>query len=290
MKRFLLSTAFVMLCTLCVQAQITVPQPSPAGSVSTMVGLTDVEITYFRPKVKGRMIFGEGSDFLQPYDQLWRTGANAGSKISFSTDVDIAGTMVPAGEYLIYTVPGASNWQFMLYSDLSLGGNVQSYDTAHEVLRTTAPATKLNMPVETLTFNIADISEDNTTANIEMAWADISIKVPLTVDFDATVMDAIAAHTRVDPGNYIQAATYYHTTGRDLNQALEWINLYFAEGGHDHEFWNIHLKAQILAKLGRADEALATAQESMTKAQANENGDFGYTKRNEDLIAEIRSN
>lgn len=290
MRRLLLSATFATLFVCFAQAQITIPQPSPAGSVTTQVGLTDVHIDYFRPKVKGRMIFGEGDSFLQPYGQLWRTGANAGSKISFSTDVEVAGTPVAAGEYLIFTVPGASEWHFMLYADLSLGGNVASYDETHEVLRTTVTPMQLSMPVETLTFNIADISEDNTTAHIEMAWADVSIKVPVKVDFDATVMAAIEANTRVDANNYIQAATYYHTTGRDLNQALEWVNLYFAEGTHSHEFWNIHLKAQILAKLGNAQEAIATAEESMTKAQANENGDFGYVKRNQDLIAEIRSN
>ncbi|MDH5367989.1 MAG: DUF2911 domain-containing protein, partial [Cyclobacteriaceae bacterium] len=172
-------------------AQITTPQASSAGSVSSTVGLTDVKIDYFRPKLKGRKIFGEGSDFLQPYGDIWRSGANSGSVITLSTDVEIAGQKVEAGEYLIFTIPGKDEWSFMLYSDLSLGGSVAKYDKAKEVLSTMVKPTMLAQATETLTYNISDISEDNTTANIELTWADVSIKVPLKVDYDAIVMAQI---------------------------------------------------------------------------------------------------
>ncbi|MEQ8927037.1 MAG: DUF2911 domain-containing protein [Fulvivirga sp.] len=270
------------------QAQIEIPQPSPAGSVYSKVGLTDVTIDYARPKVKGRKIFGEGSDFLQPYGQVWRSGANAGSILKLSTDVKIAGTDVKAGEYLIFTVPGKDEWKFMLYSDVSLGGNVAAYDKEKEVLSTTVKPMMLSTPVETLTFNISDISEDNASANIQLSWANVSIKVPMTVDFDETVMKSIEANTKVNPGNYVAAANYYLNAGKDLNQALEWMNMYLAVGENSKQFWHLHTKAQILAKMGNKKEAKATAEKSIELAKAFPSGDFGYVKRNEDLIASLK--
>ncbi len=288
MKKTILIYALVIICLAAftdLRAQINMPQASPAGSVSSTVGLTDVTIDYFRPKVKGRKIFGEGGDYLQPYGQLWRSGANSGSVLTLGTDVTIAGTKVPAGKYLIFTIPGKDSWEFMLYKDLSIGGNVAAYDKANEVLRTSVNPVTLNQPVETLTYTISDINDENTGANIQLEWANTSIKVPITVNFDEAVMKDIQAKTQVNPNNLIQAANYYFTTDRDLEQALAWINQGI-EANPD-AFWNIHLKAKILAKMGNKEEAIKTAEQSMAKAKAAPS-DFGYVKLNEDLIAEIK--
>ena len=287
MKKLLLAPIAV-ICFLVADAQIATPQPSPAGSVSSRVGLTDVEINYFRPGVKGRKLFGTGDGFLEQYGKIWRTGANGGTKITFSTDVKVGGEDVAAGEYMILSVPGASEWEFILYTDPSIGGNMSRYKEEDAALKVKVPAMKLSSPVERLTFNISDISDDNTSANIHFAWGDASFKVPMTVSFDDAVMKEIAAKTKVNPANYIQAANYYFSAGKDLNQALEWVNLYLAEGENSRQFWNVHLKARILAKLGKNKEAIATAEDSMEKAKANPGGDFGYVKRNETLIAEVK--
>ena len=280
--------ALSLLISFGATAQITVPRPSPEGSVYGKVGLTDVTIEYFRPKVKGRKIFGEGSDYLQPYGQLWRAGANAGSKLTISTPANIGGKDIEAGTYLIFATPGEKSFTFKLYSDVSLGGNVAGYDTEKEVLSVDAPVTKLSSTVETLTYNISDISEDNTTANIELTWADVSVKVPVKVDFDAAVMKEIAAKMQIRPGNYTAAANYYLAAGKDLEQALEWMNTYLAMGDNANQFWHVHTKARILAELGRKKEAKAAANDSLEKAKANENGDFGYIQRNNDLIASLK--
>ncbi len=284
-------TNLIALCVLVsfgATAQINTPAPSPAGSVSSTVGLTDITIDYSRPKKKGRMIFGSGDQYLEQYGNIWRTGANSGSKLTLSTDVKIGGQDVKAGEYLIFTKPGADEWRFMLYSDLSIGGNTASYDVSNEVINVAVKPMKLNNAVETLTFNISDISEDNTSANIHFAWDNASFKVPVTVDFDAIVMADIAAKTQVNPQNYIAAANYYFTTGKDLNKALEWMNKYLAIGNNAQQFWNVHTKARILAKMGKKKEAMAAANDSLAKAKASEGGDFGYIKRNEDLLATLK--
>lgn len=287
MKKTLL-TALAAFMAFSINAQIEVPAPSPAGSVYSKVGLTDVTIDYSRPKVKGRKIFGEGSDFLQPYGQLWRAGANQGSKLTISTDISFAGTAVKAGEYLIFATPGKDEWSVSLYSDISLGGNVGNYDKSKEVAIAKVKPTTLSSKVEALTFNIADLSEDNTSAAIELAWDNVSVKVPIKVDFDAQVMAAIEANTKVNPGNYVAAANYYLSAGKDLNQALKWMDMYLAVGENGKQFWHVHTKAQIQAKLGDKKGAKETATKSMELAKASPNGDFGYVKRNEDLIASLK--
>lgn len=118
MKKIFLIACFVAF-TLTTNAQITTPQPSPSQKIEQIVGLTKVTIEYSRPSMKGRKIFGD----LVPYGQIWRTGANANTKITFDTDITIGNTTVKAGTYAIYTKPNKKTWEIMLYSDASNWGN-----------------------------------------------------------------------------------------------------------------------------------------------------------------------
>ena len=283
MKKML--TLLLLVVFVAAEAQIQTPAASPAASVSTTVGLTDVKINYSRPKMKGRKIFGEGGDFLVPYGQLWRTGANAGTVITFSDDVTVGDKNLKKGDYLLLTIPGASEWTVILYSDPSMGGNTAAYDQSKDAVRLTAKPAKLTDRVETFTVNITDISDDNTKANIEVAWENTSVKFGITIDYDSKVMKAIEAGTRVSPNNYIAAANYYFENGKDLKKALEWITIGI-ETGNQNAFWNIHTKAKIQHALGDYAGALATAQQSRDKAKAAPS-DFGYVKLNEDLMAKI---
>lgn len=286
MKRITNLIALSLLVAFGATAQIATPQPSPAGSVSSTVGLTDVSIDYFRPGVKGRKIFGSGDQYLEQYGEVWRTGANAGTMVSFSTDVKVAGQDVKAGEYQMVSIPGESEWQVMLISE-PIGGNESAYDENKAVVKTTVkPSSPMNT-VERMTFQIADISEDNTSANIQFAWENVMWSIPIEVNFHESVMKDIAAKTQVNPQNYVAAANYYLNAGENLEQALEWMNKYLSVGENSNQFWNVHTKAQILAKLGKKKEAIAAAQDSMAKAKANGN-DFGYVKRNQDLIASLK--
>ena len=281
----ILSLVLVALC-LVSQAQVRTPAPSPAGSVTTVVGLTDVKIDYSRPRIKGRKIFGEGTGFVTPYGSIWRTGANDGTKISFSDDVTVEGVKVPAGQYLIFTWPGAAEWTFSLYKDLELGGNTTKYDKTKEAANFKVKSEKLAEKVETLTFNIGDISDDSKTAKVQLMWENTSVKFTVGVDFDDRVMKDIEAKTKVSPGTYATAANYYLDNGKDLNKALEWMNLAIA--GNPNAFWNVHTKAKIQKALGDKKGAIATAQQSLDLAKGNKDGDFGYVKLNEDLIKTLK--
>jgi hypothetical protein len=274
----------VLAVSMTAQAQVQTPQPSPAASVSTVVGLTDVKVDYFRPRVKGRKIFGE-KDVLHPYGQIWRTGANNGTRISFSDEVTVEGTKVAKGEYLIFTWPGATEWTVSLYKDLSIGGNTDGYKAENEAAKFKVKASKLTEKVEMLTINIADVSDDNKTAKIELAWENTSIKFGIAVDFDSKVMKSIESSTRVNPSNYANAAIYYAENGKDLNQALTWIGE--AIKANPKAFWYIHQKAKIQAKMGDMKGAKETAAESIRLAKENGN-DFGYVKLNEDFLKTLK--
>lgn len=280
----LVGLSIILLGSLELKAQINMPQPSPKAKVETTVGLTEVTISYFRPSVKGRQVFGEGKDYLQPYGALWRAGANNGTVLKLNTEAVIAGNKIEAGEYLIFMTPGENEWEFKLYSDLSLGGNVGNYDESKEVMSTIQKVENLDETVETLTYQISDISADNKSANIHFRWENVSLKVPFEVSYDDKVMAQIAQYTKVNPNNFITAANYYYTTDRDLQQALSWVNDYLAEGNNSAQFWNLHLKAKILAKMGDEKEAKKVAEKSIELAKKNSSGDFGYVKRNQDLI------
>jgi hypothetical protein len=285
MKKSIL-IVLIALMGLAVEAQVQTPAASPSASVSTTVGLTDVKIDYSRPKAKGRKIFGEASTgALAPNGVLWRTGANSGTKITFSDDVKVEGVAVPKGEYLLFTWPGATEWTVALYKDIKIGGNTDDYKKDQEAANFKVKAEKLTEKVETFTINITDLSEDSKTAKIQLAWENTSVKFGIAVDFDARVMKSIEANTKVAPNNYASAAAYYLENGKDLNQALAWINE--AIKANPKAFWWVHQKAKIQAKMGDAKGARETATASMTLAKENGN-DFGYLKLNEDLLKTIK--
>lgn len=265
------------------EAQVQTPAASPAGTVSSTIGLTEVKIEYFRPRLKGRKIFGE-KDVMYPHGTIWRTGANNGTKISFSDDVKVENIDVPEGEYLIFTWPNAGEWTVALYKDISLGGNTGGYDPSKEAAKFKVKTKKLAEKVETFTISIDDIAPDNKTGKVTLAWENTAVPFTVAVDYDAKVMKSIEANTKVNPGNYFQAASYYLETGRDLNKALEWVNL--ALESNPKAYWMLHQKARIQKALGDKKGAAETATASLNSAKAADNRD--YQNMNEELIRSLK--
>lgn len=282
MKKTLLIVAMAAMFVVS-EAQIQTPAASPAGAVSSTIGLTEVKIEYFRPRLKGRKIFGE-KDVMYPHGTIWRTGANSGTKISFSDDVKVEGRDVPKGEYLIFTWPGDGEWDVSLYEDLSLGGNTAAYDPSKEAAKFKVKTRELDEKVETFTISIDNIAADNKSAEVTLSWENTAVPITVSVDYDEKVMKSIEANTRVNPGNYFQAASYYLETGKDLNQALEWIDL--ALESNPNAFWMLHQKARIQKALGDKKGAIQTATASLNAARQAKNRD--YQTMNEELIASLK--
>jgi Protein of unknown function (DUF2911) len=286
MKKSLLIVSLAIL-TFVAEAQIQTPQASPPGSVSTTVGLTDVKIDYFRPRVKGRKIFTNDASALVPYGKIWRTGANSGTKITFSTDVKVEGTAVPKGEYLILTWPGADEWTVSLYKDVSLGGNTDGYDASKDAAKFKVKPQKLSDKVETLTFNIGDISDDSKTAKVQLAWENTSVKFSISVNYDAQVMKSIetaTASANADPNTLFQAAVYYLENGKDLKKAKEWVTK--AADANPNAFWVLHQKAKIEKALG--DKAAATASANASLKAAKDANNRDYQVMNEELLKSLK--
>jgi Protein of unknown function (DUF2911) len=282
----ILAILFSALCIVS-QAQVTTPQPSSAATLTNVVGLTEVKIEYSRPKAKGRKIFGASADYLTPYGQLWRTAANTGSKVTFSDDVKFGGVDVPKGTYLLLSIPGATEWTVILYKEVSMGGNTGAYDQTKDQARVTVKSEKLTEKVETFTIEIADIAENSKSANLQIMWENTSVKVPITVDFDAKVMKSIEASTKVSPNNLFQAAVYYLENGKDLKQALAWVNTAIETNtSTPNAFWMVYQKARIQKALNDKAGALASSKLSWEEATKAKNAD--YVKMNEELQKSLK--
>lgn len=278
----LLIVAMAAFCMVA-EAQVQTPAASPAGSVSSTIGLTEVKVEYFRPRLKGRKIFGE-KDVMYPHGSIWRTGANSGTKISFSDDVKVENIDVPKGEYLIFTWPNAGEWSVSLYKDISLGGNTGGYDKSKEAAKFKVKTEKLEEKIETFTISIDDIAPDNKSGVVTLAWENTAVPFTITVDYDEKVMKSIEANTKVNPGNYFQAASYYLETGKDLNKALEWVNI--ALESNPNAYWMLHQKARIQKELGDKKGAIQTATASLNSAKKADNRD--YQTMNQDLIKSLK--
>ncbi|PHN02659.1 DUF2911 domain-containing protein [Flavilitoribacter nigricans] len=164
-----------MACTLQLNAQDK-PAPSPLGKVYQRVGVTDVEVTYSRPGVKGRSIFA--AEGLVPYGKLWRTGANGATKISFSTDVMIGDKTVPAGSYAIFSIPAADKWTIIFNSNTEQGGT-GNYEDSKDVVRVTAETQELPFSVETFTMGFNNVKP--TSAELLIYWDTALVSVPIKV-------------------------------------------------------------------------------------------------------------
>jgi tetratricopeptide (TPR) repeat protein len=271
--------AFLALFSTMAQAQaLKTPVPSPLQTTKQNFALGDVTIEYSRPSAKGRTVYGD----LVPYGKIWRTGANASTKLTFSDDVKLEGKAVKAGTYALYTIPSKDSWEVLLYSDLSLGGNVTNYKTENEVIRFTVKPTTLANAVETFTINLANVEASQ--AVLEILWDKTRVPVKVSADIDDRVMKNIESVLLSDNRPYFQAAAYYYENGKDLNQALTWINK--AVEQNPKAFWIQLYKARIELKLKDNNSAIASAEKTIAMAKEAKNDD--YVKMAEQLIAEAK--
>ncbi|MEH6513754.1 DUF2911 domain-containing protein [Maribacter arcticus] len=271
-----------IVASLTVEAQINTPAPSPSAKLMQTVGLTEVMIDYSRPNMRGREVYGN----LVPFDKLWRTGANAYTKITFDTDVTIGGKEVKAGTYSIFTKPGASTWEVFFYTDIVGGGTPSKWEESKVVAQLNVPVYKLDMPVETFTITIDDVMSNG--ANIGIIWANTYVAVPFTVPTDATVMKSIdKALNGPTADDYYAAAVYYSSEGKDINKAKEWMNKAMSMT-EKPAFWQLRQQSLILAKAGDKKGAIEAAKKSL--AGATEAGNNDYIKMNNDSLKEWGSN
>jgi len=278
MKKSVFLFMFFALGATVLRAQLQTPAPSPAAKMEQKIGLTDVTLEYARPSKKGRVIFGD----VVPYDAVWRTGANAATKITFSDDVTFGGAEVKKGSYALMTKPGKKTWSFMLYphTSTSFGSYLES-----DVQAITVNAESVMMPegIDVETFMMGFDNLTNHGGNLYLLWEKTWVAVEIAVNTDKTVEASI---TKVMGGpsanDYFSAASYYYAEKKDLNKALDWVNTSIEKG--NDKYWVLRTKSLIQADLGDKKGAIETATKSLELAKADDNPD--YIRMNEDSIAE----
>ena len=264
--------------TYSVNAQIQTPAPSPAAKIEQVVGLTDVSVEYSRPAMRGRVIFGD----LVPFGKVWRTGANARTKVTFSDDVTVGGTTLKAGSYAIFTIPQADSWDVIFYTEYQGGGAPAELDETKVAARVNAPVIEMPMDIQSFTITIDDVTSNS--AVIGMLWEKTYVGVEFGVPTDATV-SANIDRVMSGPGfgDFYAAAVYYLSEGKDINKAKKWMDQAMSMTDNPR-FWQLRQQSLIYAAAGDKKGAIEIAKQSLAKAEAAGNAD--YIKMNKESIAE----
>lgn len=275
----ILTTALAIAALFTAEAQqLNTPAPSPAQTIKQNFGLSFVEVSYSRPSMKGRKIFGD----LVPYGQVWRTGANNATTLTFGDEVSIGGTKIPAGKYGLLTIPGEKEWTVIISKQTDVT-SPDAYKQEQDMVR--VKVTPQNMPVVMETFTISFDFMKSNSCMLGILWDKIWVPLEITTDVDSKVMKAIDNIMNKDNKPYYNAASYYFDNNKDLNQALTWVNKAI-EPIPNAQPWVHTLKTRILAKMGRKDEAKAAANNAIRIATETKYPEF--VKQNEEILKSLK--
>jgi hypothetical protein len=296
-----------MLCfAVSVFAQIDTPRPSPKATVMQRIGVTDVTITYSRPGVKGRQIWGDplpgqtaqGEATLDnqnvrpkdavivPWGHVWRTGANEATMFVVTDDVLINGQKLPAGSYSLHTIPTKDEWTIIFNSTDKQWGSFD-YSATKDTLRVKAKPQWLNQSAEWLTYSFDPVGDDSAQVNIRWEKVNVpfTIKVP---DVAATTMahlkNSVSNAKADDWQTPLQAGNYLinNQNPADDEQGMAWINQSIKV---KETFRNLSSKANALFKLGKKEEAFAVAQQAIERGKADKVDTTNFEKRVADMKA-----
>lgn len=265
-------------------AQIQKAPLSPLSRTSTQVGLAQVSLEYSRPGVKGRKIFGE----LEPYGRVWRTGANASTKITFDRDVQFGGEAVPAGTYGLYTIPEKKAWTVILSKNSKLWG-AGGYDPAQDQVRVEVKPSKLKEVQETLLVDFDGFHANG--AALCIAWEKTRVEVPVFVDSDAETLASIDERVRkatgeVSPQTYFDAAMFLYEKNGVSDETLEWVTK--AVELQPNAFWMRYYQAEMAGAKGDKKLARSAAKEALSQAKSGGSGGFGYIAKCEILLKSLK--
>lgn len=273
-----------LMLTASINAQVTTPAPSPAASMTQVVGLTDVSLEYSRPAMRGRTIMGE----LVPYGKVWRTGANARTKITFGDDVKVGGTTLKAGTYAIFTIPQADKWEVIFYTEYAGGGAPQELDDTKVAARVMADVVPMPMDIDSFTISFDDLTADSAVIGLmwERAYVGVKFEVPTAEKASASIEKTMAG-----PGanDYYASAVYYLESGKELGKAQKWMDKAIAmrkaaAKDGNAPFWMWRQKSLLHAKMGDKKGAIKAAKQSLELAEKAKNMD--YVAMNKKSLAE----
>ena len=262
-------------------SQINTPRVSPASEVEQMVGLTEIEIEYSRPSMRGREVFGN----LVPFGKVWRTGADNSTKISFDTDVIISGKTIQSGTYSIFSIPNKESWEIIFYSDVELWGVPRDWSENKIVFSSMFDVKKLKKSntVETFTISFNDLTNNDVIMSI--SWENTSVDIKIEVPTRSMVEKDISNVLNDNPkaSDYYAAAVFYRQENVNLSQALLWMNKAI-EMFENPRFYHYRQQSLLMAANNKFSEAIDAANKSLDDAIKSDNQ--GYVKMNRESIAE----
>jgi hypothetical protein len=241
-------------------AQPELPRPSPTAKVSQVIGLTEVSVEYSSPAVKGRKIWGA----LVPYDQMWRTGANQATKISFSKDVIFGDKPVPAGSYALFTIPTKGAWTVILNKKAEQAGTAREYKADLDLLRIQVQP-KAAPHRERMAFLFSDFTDDK--GSLDLEWDKLRVSIPIKVHTSEQAMANITANLDGAWRPFAFAARYMLETKKDYDTGLKYIDQSLAL---KEDWFNVWIKASLLAAKGNFKEAHALAEKAYQLGQKAE--------------------
>ncbi len=269
--------AGMALMTLNVTAQ-DLPLPSPAASFTQRVGVTDISMMYSRPAVKGRAIWGD----LVPNNELWRAGANASTKIEFSTEVMINGVSIQPGEYALFILPSKEEWTFVI-SSYTDGWGTSGYTEESDIVRVSVKPQASSM-VENLVFSVDNIKDD--ACEISLSWEKLSAGFDVTIktaDFASKNVEALVKEADKSFSKYNDAAKWYLSTSENA-KAVEMAKKSVAQ---TKKFWNLTVLSEAYMANGDKKMAVKTAKEALEMSEKAEY--MPYVKKNTENIEKWES-
>lgn len=275
---FVLTTLLSLTAT----AQIKMPAASPTQTLIQDFGLGKIEIVYSRPGLKGRAAFGNGS-LLAPTGIVWRTGANAATKVTFSDPVTIGDKTLAAGSYGLFTIPGENEWT-IIFNTNSKGWGSFEYKEAEDVVRLKVKPEMTSNNTETFTIGVGNITPE--TATISLKWAKTMVNIPIKTDIKSTIRKQVEASTSgagVTGAAYQAAANFYFDMDKDYAKALASVNK--AIESTPNAYWLFLLKAKAQKELGDKKGARTSAETCIKMAEAAKNAD--YVRSANDVIASL---
>lgn len=252
MKQLLIGTFLFFGLIFGVEAQdFQMPQASPGVTLQQGFSTSFIKIEYSRPSMNGRKIFGD----LVPFDAVWRTGANASTKITFGEEVFIGDGQLKPGTYALFTIPGEREWKVIFNSDTQ-GWGAGSFDEKKNDLSISIPAEYVKENKESFSITLENLTKN--TADIVLGWADVRISIPVKADNHERIMEYLKKELSGEKPPYFRAASYMLETGEDLKSALRYVDAAIKEVPEAYYmYWT---KAQIQDQLGLQKEAIESAK------------------------------
>ncbi len=241
------------------------PRPSPDATVSQYVGVTKITIDYSSPAVKDRKIWGE----LVPLGEVWRTGANEATTITFTDDVNVNGNALVAGTYAIHCIPNANEWEIIFSKDVPVDGS-STLDPKKEALRIKVKPEEHHF-LERMAFLFTDVSENS--VNVNLLWE--KLKVAFKVDVKTQDLTFQKARGAFKWNQLMAAATYSLEQNTNIEEGYKWIQ---ASTLINENYWNTRILAQYYAKMNKKSEAVSTMEKAIELGNKMPDAPFDFDR------------